>query len=685
MKRISLILVLILWSFAVWSQQYLVRWTFDADQPAIDRATGTRDTLIGFYDRVSGVSGNAVQLDGFSSYLGRSHFGMDLPGEFTVNAWVALGAYPWFRCPVFDLRAGAREGILLAVKRDGTLTAGMGLPIHWVELNGPRIPLKEWVLLSLTVHQGGVSKLFLNGQKVAQTDPCPVLRFTRRNHLTIGRNALLEPWWDYQYTVKDHFSFLDGIVDEVGILNDTLSEDAIAEIYKAGQPLPSPGFQTRVLPAGPAGKGSFGAYYTRLHYTRQWDRLWRVGDDPDILVRFDQSNCRLVFWRGTSYVPCWVTENGIWYTNEWTETWGADVSSCAEPLMDRDCRYGSVRIIENTPARVVVHWRYGLVDSDYHFVAKDVDGKGEWTDEYYIIYPDGIGIRKIELHYSKPLRKHDWEESIVLLSPGQYPDEVISDPEVTLVNMKGQTHDYSWRHDLPVEMKEPAVANIHVVNLKSRYKPFYIVSPEPFESAEGKFDAPFFRSYSAVLGKNYHPDSVPSIYGWWNHWPVAQVPGDGRWVVTNDRASHFNLTTFTQWKDYAMDDRTKTRIMLHGLSDMAPEQLVPLANSWLNPPELTRRHGGLVPYEPAERAYILDSVTANYFTGMLHATAERPAVRPAIVLKGIKSEYPAVVLNSMTLQPDVDYRSGIVHELTGWKTIIWIDRMIDREVRIQIY
>jgi nicotinamide mononucleotide transporter PnuC len=104
----------------------------------------------------------------------------------------------------------------------------------------------------------------------------------------------------------------------------------------------------------------------------------------------------------------------------------------------------------------------------------------------------------------------------VLLSPGQYPDEVLSDPEVTLVNMKGRTHDYSWRHDLPVEMKEPAGANIHVVNLKSRYKPFYIVSPEPFESAEGKFDAPFFRSYSAALGKNYHPDSVPSIYGWWN-------------------------------------------------------------------------------------------------------------------------------------------------------------------------
>ena len=74
---------------------------------------------------------------------------------------------------------------------------------------------------------------------------------------------------------------------------------------------------------------------------------------------------QLVFWRGTSYVPCWVSENGIWYLNEWLETWGSDVASCAEPLMDRICQYSHVRIIENTSARVVIHWRYALNDAFY--------------------------------------------------------------------------------------------------------------------------------------------------------------------------------------------------------------------------------------------------------------------------------------------------------------------------------
>ncbi|MCK7482604.1 MAG: hypothetical protein M0C28_39925 [Candidatus Moduliflexus flocculans] len=120
-----------------------------------------------------------------------------------------------------------------------------------------------------------------------------------------------------------------------------------------------------------------------------------------MLVRFADNDCRLVFWRGTGFVPCWVTENGIWYTNEWTETWGSDVSSCANLSWTGiavSVMSGSSRIRR---ARTVVQWRYALVDADYKFVAQDIDGRGEWAEEFYIIYPDAIGIRKIDLYYSK--------------------------------------------------------------------------------------------------------------------------------------------------------------------------------------------------------------------------------------------------------------------------------------------
>ncbi len=685
MKKLFVLLGFCTLISTVQAQEIIARWTFDQihDSSTLEEMSGQTDQILGFFDQVDGAKHSAIQFDGYTSYLQRDKFGQNLPEQFTINVWLSLEAYPWFRCPVFDLRAGEKEGVLLAVNRDGKLSLGMGKPTTWIEMTGPQLPLKEWLMLSLVVEQGGSAELYVNSEKVGIYKDSPILRGTNNSKLTIGRNTVLEDWWDYQYTVTDKFSYLDGIVDEVVVYGSALNANQIKKIYSDLLPLPEVKSDLRVLPAGPEGPSEFGANYTRLDYTKQWDRLWRVGDFPDVLVRFADNNCRLVFWRGTSFVPCWVTENGIWYTNEWTETWGSDVTSCAEPLMDRDCRFSHVRIIENTPARTIVHWRYGLVDTEYTFVAKDIDGRGEWADEYYIIYPDGIGIRKIDLHYSNPLRKHDWEESIILLSPGQHPDDVMEDPEITLVNMKGEKSDYSWRNDLPVEMKKPEGANIHVVNFKSEYKPFYIISPEPFESVEGKYDSPFFRSYAAKMASYYRPDSVPSVYGWWNHWPVTPVPGDGRWVVNNDRASHFNLTTFTQWKDYYMDESVKTRIMLHGMTNDKPEDLVPLAKSWLEPPELQSTEGEVF-YEPAERAYIINGLSEKVFEGKLMASPEHPAIKPAFILNNMKLDNPTVELNGKTLIPGKDFQFGTVKDLDQWKTIIWIDRDFDRETDIII-
>ncbi len=667
------------------AQEMLARWSFDQiiESTVLEESTDKNDKITGFFDPVTGVNNGAIQFDGFTSFLSREKFGLNLPEQFTINAWLSLESYPWFRCPVFDLRAGEKEGVLLAVNRDGKITMGMGKPTTWVEITGPQLPLKEWIMLSLVIDQGGPAILYLNGKRVGFVQDSPILRGTNSSKLTIGRNAILEEWWDYQYSVTDKFSYMDGKIDEVLVFDGALTPEEIKNLYNDFLPLPIVRSEPRVLPSGPVEHDEFGASYTRLDYTKQWDRLWRVGDYPDVLVRFADNNCRLVFWRGTSFVPCWVTENGIWYTNEWCETWGGDVTSCAEPLMDRDCRFSHVRIIENTPARTIVHWRYGLVDTEYTFVAKDIDGRGEWADEYYIIYPDGVGIRRIDLHYSNPLRKHDWEESIVLLSPGQHPDDVMQDPEITLVNMRGEKYDYSWRNNLPIEMTEPEGANIHVVNLRSQYKPFYIISPDSFESVEGKYESPFFRTYSAAQGINWRPDSVPSIYGWWNHWPVTPVPGDGRWVVNNDRASHFNLTTFTQWKDYYMDERVKTRIMLHGMTQDKPEDLVPLAKSWLEPPELQLTEGEAV-YEPAEKAYMINNLGKAVFEGRLIANPDHPAVNPAFILNNVRLDNPIIEVNGKSLTPGKDFQFGTVKELSYWKTIIWINAVYDNEAGLSI-
>ncbi len=336
------------------AQELISKWSFEKFEDFVSHedVADKTDRLIGFFDPATGIKGTAVQFDGYTSFLEREKFGQNLPRSFTITALVALESYPWFRCPVFDLRSDEKEGVLLAIKRDGTLTAAMGYPLDWVEIAGPKLPLNRWIMVSLEVNQGGLTNLYVNDEKVMQIENSPVLRETFNSRLTIGRNAILEEWWDYQYTVTDHYSFLDGMIDEVCLYGEALDASKIKKIFEDQLPLPEIITRQRVLPTGPAGPAEFGANYTRLNYTRQWDRLWRVGDYPDVIVRFSENNCRLIFWRGTSLVPCWVTENGIWYTNEWMETWGSDVNSCAEPLMDRECRFSHVRIIENTPARV---------------------------------------------------------------------------------------------------------------------------------------------------------------------------------------------------------------------------------------------------------------------------------------------------------------------------------------------
>ena len=48
------------------------------------------------------------------------------------------------------------------------------------------------------------------------------------------------------------------------------------------------------------------------------------------------------------------------------------------------------RIIQNTDARVVVHWRYASIDVGYLFPEARY-----WTDEYFYIYPDCSAVRKV--------------------------------------------------------------------------------------------------------------------------------------------------------------------------------------------------------------------------------------------------------------------------------------------------
>ena len=166
------------------------------------------------------------------------------------------------------------------------------------------------------------------------------------------------------------YSF-DGLIDEVRIHEPRLDP---AESVAASSARSSLRPRSSRAP-GPAGR-AFRPWPLRrllhpLRYTEEWENPWRVGDAADVVVRFDETPKRLVFWRGTSYIPAWVTENGIWYTNEFYETQVPAMATSAEPMADKQARFSHARILESNDARAVVLWRYAPVSVNYELVYID--------------------------------------------------------------------------------------------------------------------------------------------------------------------------------------------------------------------------------------------------------------------------------------------------------------------------
>jgi hypothetical protein len=56
------------------------------------------------------------------------------------------------------------------------------------------------------------------------------------------------------------------------------------------------------------------AYFTRIQSGEPFERFARVGDHADVVVALGAPKGRLVFWRGSSYLPYWSTTspNRLW-------------------------------------------------------------------------------------------------------------------------------------------------------------------------------------------------------------------------------------------------------------------------------------------------------------------------------------------------------------------------------------
>jgi hypothetical protein len=664
-------------------------WDFNTSnlRTLTDAVSKVNDSIQGNFRLVRGMDGKALKLDGFSTcVIRKNNMAPGLGDSFTFEAWIAAATYPWNWCPVIARGKFEESGFYFGVGPQGQVGLFASVDGVWQGCETKeKIELKKWVHLAGIYDKMNGFRIYINGKPSGQLDVRGKIDHAGEFDLIMGMNNQKmmpsDPVRVYG-TIPAWFSF-DGIFDEVKIYDAALSGETVWDQSKK-DPLMPPDIRERVMPSGPSGKGRFGAYYTHLKYYDEWDAMFRVGDHPDIVVQFDDSPIRVVFWRGTRYSPAWVMENGQWMADQSAEFFDT-INGCYEHMIDPHCLYSHVRIIENTPARIVVHWRY--VPVSVRKLRSQVDEKTDWSDcidEYYTFYPDLTGIRKVIQYTSgKPLGP---SESIILCQPGTKPEDNVHLDAMTLVNMKGEHYTYSWADGAPVFKKgeNPENPVIQIVNLKSQYKPFTILEKE---------------NNMAVFGHEQRPDV--SHFPWWNHWPVAQNRCDGRYSQAADRPSHFSLA----WGGPPFHDEAGNIIKaresgsegelkvgqdqigqtvktfwsswMYGASQQTPAELARLARSWLQPPALEIKKSGFnhEGYDFTQRAYVLNCLDKE--SGDLEmeimASEDSPLVKLCLVVRGWETDELTVQLNGRLLQENKDFRMGKRRGLEREDLIVWID------------
>jgi hypothetical protein len=192
---------------------------------------------------------------------------------------------------------------------------------------------------------------------------------------------------------------------------------------------------------------------------------------------------------------------------------------------------------------------------------------------------------------------------------------------------------------------------IQWVNLKSDWKPFEVAWGDPVT-----FDA-------------YNGEKSISSFEWWNHWPVAQIASSGRPALAADRAGHTSVSHI-YWPIYEQDDQRISKILLTGLTRASATELVPVAASWRNPARLELSNGVEVPYDAAQRAYVLPASDSRPLRLTLHANAANPAVHPAFVVPGWQG--PAELKIVGGADPSVKADLGHLDGLTDSRLVVYL-------------
>ena len=436
--------------------------------------------------------------------------------------------------------------------------------------------------------------------------------------------------------------------------------------------------------------GPFGAFYKTLKYWAEWDSPRRVGDYADVVVQFEDSIDRLIFWRGATNVPHWANDKNMWYENEFCERRGSDagLDSLCEPMQDHDSRHSNVRIIHSTPARVIVHWRYhpSTLANKIPFV--DETGWGDTVDEYHYVYPDETAVRDTTLFTSKPNVFNEWHEAIPTMGPGQIPEDCLDMQAFSMANTKGEAIIFNFEKSFPPNSDFKDGYNIILIGMKGKSKPFAVCE------SYGQWFDPISRPGDTRF--NHYDD--------WPAWPKKYRRQNYERKPENQNYRDFceflpahSSLMHLDWDNY--EDNYDgpiiflRKVLLHGMTrNNDVKSLVPLTKYWENAPAIKVTgygySGGY--FEKSQKSYHIQrrvrtigfehlvnkdddrnpNKDAEKVDIQVYASEDSPIINPCFVINGwpeggIKAR---LYINGKKIPEGKDFKQGIE---TNWDQTQW--------------
>lgn len=626
----------------------------------------------------AGVSGACLSFDGYTNNVTVPASGVpELHDSFTIQAWIAPQEYAWNWAGIVDRDQAKKAGYSLGMNHIGQIGIYAHVDGQWQGLmSTPKAPLLTWTHVTAVYEKSLGFSLYFDGALVGQKETSGLIKDAVDLDLYVGMAHEKQFPWAYERQVTKQFlsnMVFSGRIDEVKVFDRALSPSDINSDYLLTKPEVATPLQYWVLPAGPAKVENFGAFYTKLACSPEWDGLWRVGKYADIVVAFDDKPCRFVFWRGTNYLPSLVSEagpNGIWMSDQSPENYNGE---CFEHMSDKMCRYSHVRLIENTDARVVVHWRNTSVSISYDWMEVDANGWGLWTDEYWYIYPDAAAVRYQVSRRLKDLPAQT-QQNELLSQPGTRPEDNVPYDSVTLCNLNGDTETWNYSLGRTFLNSPPIQGNKNLVytHINSAYRHFNIGEIGSWWKVYSQWE-----SMRMAYGH--------SKYNAWNHYPFGLLPSDGTVATGIDRVTSSCLGTL-YGLEHLLDDGRSELYNIYGMTDLPAPKLKTLNRSWNRAPQLTSLQGGASDgYDKRQRAYPITK-KGDTIGFSLGASQDSPVLNPCFVIKHWGTSSAAHVEIDGKKQTGSRLRQGIIRDTDGSQTmIIWLEQTSTQETAYKIY